>query len=305
MLQLIGVQVPVDYRPNGVVSSLHEQKKRYQPNMLIAMCICLLLSGLAGVYISTLQGPNKTIIDRSELTFGAVPHNSGDDKTTDNRNVTEPVDFRPTRYRHHDGFAGFSNYRLVRHGPDAVRAPWAPEELAPDQPPPLDNDQIAEPFALASGSDDGYDDGLPRSPSLMDIESPRARSRHLRNILSIHGDTHIDLGERDRPPLLKLQPVRYPKKGWHVNGVVRMILLVDAKGNIRDCQIVNEDPEGHGFAQALKDALNESSFFPPRVNGEHLGVRYEFTYEFCWECPLKPVIMVTKGDLIVSPYGGR
>lgn len=297
--------MPSTYKPNGVVSSLHEQKRRYQPNMLMAIGISLLLSGLAGVYISSLPGPDRAFTERSVLTFGAVLHGSGDDETKGNRSATEPVDFRPARYQQHDGFGGFSGYRLVRSGPDAVRTPWESVDLTPDQPTPLCTDQVTGPFALASDSDDCYDDGLPRSPSLLDIKSPLARSRHLRDLLSGHRDTQIDLGERDCPPVLKLQPVRYPKKGWHVNGVVRMVLVVDAKGNIRECQIVNEDPEGHGFAQALKDALNESSFFPPRVNGEELGVRYEFTYEFCWECPRKPEITVTKGDLIVSPYGGR
>lgn len=297
--------MPGRYRPSGVILSLHEQKKRYQPNMLMAIGISLLLSVLAGMYISMLLGPKRTFTNRFVLKLDALPRISGDDEAAGSRSVTEPLDLRPARYQQHDGFAGFRGYRVTRTGPVAVGTPLETGELDMDQFVPSYTDKIGKPFAHAGDIGDGYDDGLPESPSLLDIESPRARSRHLRNLLSAHRSTQIDVGERDRPPVLKLQPVRYPKKGWHVNGTVRLVLVVDAKGNIRKYQIVDEDPEGHGFAQALKDALNESHFFPPSVNGEKLGVRYEFTYEFCWECPQKPDIKVTKGDLIISPAGGR
>ncbi len=290
-----------EYRPNNVVLSLYERKRRYQTNTLLATGILLLLSVLTGIYISALSGPDKTFSDRSMTTFGSVQHSTGSDETTtSNKGVTKPVDFRPARYQQHEGFAGLRGYRVARNELTTVNTPQKPEEQVPDLPISFYADFIDEPFTDLY-IDDSYDDGLPGSPSLFDIESPRVRSHRLRSSLSGYGDTRIELGERDRPPILRLQPVRYPKKGWYVNGLVTMVLTIDANGNIREYRVVNEDPEGFGFAQALKEALNESSFFPPIVNGKKLGIRYKFTYEFCWECPQKPDIIVTKGDLIVNP----
>jgi len=268
------------------------------------MGVWLLLSVLAAVLISTLPGADKASIERSASILGGVPPSPGDEAIGDTK-AAAPVDVRPTAYRRHEGFAGFRGYRLTPSGPAAVRTSMAPQELPIGRLVAMNTDYIGEPSAHATGAGDGYNDGLPGLPTFMDIEFPGARSRHIRSPLSSDRQTQIDLAERDRPPVLKLEPVRYPKRGWHVNGVVKMVLVVDAEGNIRECQIVEEDPDGHDFAQALKDALYESRFFPPRVNGAEVGARYEFTYEFCWECPQKPEIVVTRGDLVVNPSVGE
>ncbi len=294
------------FSPNALITSLYEQKKRYQPNMLMAIGITLLLSALTGAYISTLSGPDEAFIHPSVQGFIRLPSDSENNETTNYGRSGKPVDLRPARYHQHEGFAGFNGYKLFRSYPEVTPSLTVPDTWESDAlVENIMDDDFRELSLRTTDFDFSYDEGIPRSPLLIDHVSDRSHRQSLRKLPTGENNTKIDPGERDRPSLLKLHPVKYPRKGWYVNGTVKLILVIDARGNIKESDIVDEDPEGMGFAQVLKDALNESSFFPPIIDGEKREARYELTYEFCWECPQKPDIRITGDQLVVSSYGNR
>lgn len=294
-----------DYEPSLTISLLDEHKGSYQPNILKAMGVTMILPVVLALYITVfLPGvpDEETVIDASDLIFveerpfGSETASGTSGETSKSSGSRSP-DIRPPAYRHHEGFAGFDGYRI---GKDLM---FAGSDYIPGGDIPLPeafpfvSEDLNGTLMLAFESED-QDDGLPESPTFLDLDRPRS----LPIDWNIPGfaDGEIDIPSRDRPPMIKLEKVKYPRKGWHVNGVVKIVLIVDDEGQIKECEIVQEVPKGHNFALAFKEALNESVFFPARVNGQDVGVRYNFIYDFCWECPEKPEIRVSRSDLIIT-----
>jgi TonB family protein len=64
--------------------------------------------------------------------------------------------------------------------------------------------------------------------------------------------------------------IHYPDTGTTVmlTGVVELALDVDAAGNLKNIQVVNEEPPYLGFGQAARSDFNGAKFIPAFRNGK-------------------------------------
>lgn len=294
-----------EYKPGLTISLLHEHKSRYQPDMLRAIGLTMTLPVALTFYITVfLSGEvgNEVVIDASdlisieELSYRSKPISETSEETKKSSEFRFS-EIRLPKYRHHEGFAGFDGYRTGKR-PVSVGADYTSGSAIP---PPEEFSIAVEYFdnsPVPSLELEDQDDGLPKSPTFFDFELPGSLPVGWNT--PGYADGEIRQPTRDRPPMIKLERVKYPKRGWHVDGLVKIVLILNDKGQIKKLEIVREEPKGHDFAQAFKEALNESLFFPARINGRDVGIRYEFTYEFCWQCAQEPEIRVTRGDVIIT-----
>ncbi|MFQ5498312.1 MAG: hypothetical protein ACE5FH_01450 [Candidatus Zixiibacteriota bacterium] len=296
--------VSQEYIPCSTIARIHEHKSEYQPNMTRALCLVIALSISVALFLAFLPGPSVVDSDYSapgDFIAADIPAASGE---TANKRQLSSIDVRPAAFRAHTGFAGMMGYAIVKDIP-IVHNRYEPEPPTTPLPVLAVSDGLND-FGFESVIPADYDFGLPPPVTFLSFESSRRDLGPIGHSASLGFMTPpMDIPKRYRPPLLKLQPVRYPRKGSHLNGKVTMVLVVDNNGSITESRLVSEEPKGHDFARSLKEALYESVFFPPRVNGRKVGIRYEFTYEFCWECPEKSVIEVRRGDLMIKEITSR
>ncbi len=285
------------YNPCASISALHEHKRAYQPNLLRAILLVSIASAIAalGIRLRAHEPEISEYADAEQqadrFEFGAADQPGVDSKSTGGN-----ADFRPPTYRNHEGFAGFTGYRVLSQAtlPLVETSISAPEYF--DLIPAIDfaSTRIGSVDAALPmyGAGDDYGDGLPGAMTFLDMNLP-SRS----NDWSLPG---IGSGRAfDQPPLLRLKRIKYPLKGIYVDGKVVLIVCADSTGFIRDCEVVYEEPWGCDFARALKDALYASTFSPPVIDGEKVPYRFEMTYEFCWQCPRPSEIAVVSGNLIL------
>jgi protein TonB len=66
----------------------------------------------------------------------------------------------------------------------------------------------------------------------------------------------------------------------NIEGTVYLELFVDARGDIREIQILRESPEGRGFGEAAVNAFRGISGEPAQSNGRAVAVRYRYPVRF-------------------------
>ncbi|WP_146113158.1 energy transducer TonB, partial [Brevundimonas sp. MYb31] len=64
------------------------------------------------------------------------------------------------------------------------------------------------------------------------------------------------------------------------SGSAKVNCAVAANGSLSDCRIVDEDPAGAGFGQAVLRAARSGRLAPRTVDGAAVGARVEFTTRF-------------------------
>ncbi|WP_313102684.1 energy transducer TonB, partial [Brevundimonas sp.] len=64
------------------------------------------------------------------------------------------------------------------------------------------------------------------------------------------------------------------------SGSAKVNCAVAANGSLSDCRIVDEDPAGAGFGQAVIRAARSGRLAPRTVDGAAVGARVEFTTRF-------------------------
>lgn len=92
-----------------------------------------------------------------------------------------------------------------------------------------------------------------------------------------------EAGEVDQPArLLQEGTAQYPARAERegVAGWVRLYLVVDARGQVRDLQVLAVDPPGYGFEQAALKAMRESRFEPARLRQVPVSQRFTKEYRF-------------------------
>jgi protein TonB len=65
-----------------------------------------------------------------------------------------------------------------------------------------------------------------------------------------------------------------------IEGIVYLELFVDNQGNIRNINILKEDPPGRGFGEAAARAFNGLHGVPAVANGENVAVKYRYPVRF-------------------------
>lgn len=100
----------------------------------------------------------------------------------------------------------------------------------------------------------------------------------------------IDFKKPRYPPGLRIK----------VDAVVTLGFHLSESGTITKFDVIKEEPEGYGFALAVKEALRESWIKAAVVDGRKKGGYYILTYEFCEKCPSRPVVIESSPNVMVT-----
>jgi protein TonB len=66
----------------------------------------------------------------------------------------------------------------------------------------------------------------------------------------------------------------------NIEGTVYLELFVDSRGEIREIQILRENPEGRGFGEAAVNAFRGIRGEPAQSNGQAVAVRFRYPVRF-------------------------
>ena len=274
--------MPREYA-KSVIMRLHEIKRSYQPNMLLSLSVTCLIFVIAGCIISLLQGattnhgidssagsilpPNRLKTSGSSAGSG-VAHGPGLDQP---------------------GFASFRRYPVERSTPQPVSYRQTRYDA-----PIEDTDFSFGAFDTSTFPDirADVDFGLPAAKTYFDLLPSMNWS------VSVPDRDIFRSANAYSPPVIEFSRVRYPERGWYTNGLVTVVFIITADGRIQNYRVVKEEPAGLNFARALKDAINESIFFPGNLNGTKVAVRIRLTYEFCWGCSKPTGLQVSDGVIV-------
>ncbi len=91
-----------------------------------------------------------------------------------------------------------------------------------------------------------------------------------------------------------------PGLRFKVDAVVTLGFYLTESGTITKFDVIKEEPEGYGFAPAVKEALRESWIKAAVVDGRKKGGYYILTYEFCEKCPSRPVVVESSPNVVVT-----
>ena len=256
--------------------------------MLIAILVTVVLVISATWLISlhsinqTLQNINKSTTPDPELSRAPAEF------------VTGSYDIRPSKYRNQAGFGGLNGYSVTRYWFAAGKRQDSPvSPFGPDLPPAIAHE--SHPFSSTTVNEgDSY--GLPPPETFFEI----VPSYNWGTSIGISNSDLTKSSGQDSPPLIRLAEVRYPRKGLFINGIVRVAFTISANGNIEDYELEYEVPQGHEFAVALKEAINESIFFPGTIAGKRSSSRILLTYEFCWNCSKPMGVRISEGVIVAG-----
>lgn len=275
------------YASNSVTEMLYFRKRAYQRNMFKAWIITLAAGAIilaALVFFFDGQVTETVRIDTGRFRLDPF------------KGFSEDI---PTGYPGGDlagsptseirgGFGGFNGYKIGGLKQRVAVKKYRPSKTIIDGAPEtgvLSPGDINETGGKAFGfsgnfeSGGGYDDGLPE----VTINTGR--------VWGLPRNPGADINDLSSKKLaIRLAGVRYPKKGFGIDGLARIFVAIDPGGNIDSLEILYESPAGYDFAEALKEAIYQSYFFPPKINGEKRGATVIFTHVFCEDCPRETVI---------------
>jgi len=105
----------------------------------------------------------------------------------------------------------------------------------------------------------------------------------------------------NRPMILEFARPRYPGgMRYNCDATVRLMVIIDEQGFIDSIATIFEEPSGFGFAKSVREALRDSYIEPAVVRGRKSGGRYILSYEFCRDCPAKPVVVESGDNIVVT-----
>jgi len=264
------------YSPSATIASLHLRKRAYQINFCKALALTVSIFVLA-IFIITLSLNKREpvqltrhsgyLIDASKI---LLQNKAGDTHGGGQHSPGSPL---ANKY---DGFGGFEGYR-VAHGARGVKAavyrPSTSSNLEPDMggltPGSIKFDENFG-FSNFAYGDGNFDYGLPKRNINSDRvwKLPRDPGQKVKQL-------------KNEMMAIKLERVIHPKGAAGIRGEVQLHVTIDNRGNILNCEVLREQPEGYGFARALRSAIYESLIFPPVVNGAKVGAEITITHLFC------------------------
>lgn len=105
----------------------------------------------------------------------------------------------------------------------------------------------------------------------------------------------------NQPMIISFKKPNYPRGlRFQVDAIVKLGFFVKENGFIGEIDILSEQPEGFGFALAVKEALRDSWIKPAIVDGHKAGGYYILIYEFCEKCPDKPIVIESSSNVVVT-----
>lgn len=276
--------MPGMYEPGGVILSLHEQKNKYQRNMLFGLGMCVMLSLGFGLWVRSLDGSTPRSASPT-----VVPN-----LVTPDRDLVEPSE-KPAMVAvgginpyaiAHDGFLGFVNLRPVCQAPELIAE--RPDVYDPDLAP-LGIDSTPS-FSTVEGDEEGL--FLPEEYTIADAYLPP---------------------ENVRPPVTRqVQVVYKPDPEYPFvardagkEGNITVLVYIDSAGELTTFpdwiggeeiqtfeymvgsarRIVNyavkEEPPGWFFAKNFLKVLPEWVFAPSIRNGKPVSSLLRIKYNFC------------------------
>lgn len=270
------------FRP--LLAHLHEMKAAYQPNMLKAM---LMLIILAGVISSWLLYCHQTSIPGSEklpdCEFGMPESSIGGNQSSYGNQDSPLTVLRGLLNYAHDGFAGFNGYKIKKpnyRSPDIAiskNLKRLMHERTTEYP------EIISVLPLAGetyGSGDGVggvgDFGLPRGESLIEIAYNRFPQ-------IIPPEVHPP-GKSEPAYIRFTNHLRYPASAVFDTGVVILEFIITRNGNVKDRTLISETPPGMGVARAVLDVLNEAAYFPAKAYGQKIDSKVCLVWTICYQC---------------------
>lgn len=117
----------------------------------------------------------------------------------------------------------------------------------------------------------------PRSPAAPPRQKEGRSKRNPSNILPVAAD---ELQVTEMPRLLSEVRIPYPAeaRARGIEGTVKVDLLIDESGVVRDSKII-EGP-GHGLNEAALRAIEKFRFAPALIEEKPVAVRVRYSYRF-------------------------
>ncbi|MDR0312226.1 MAG: energy transducer TonB [Treponema sp.] len=97
---------------------------------------------------------------------------------------------------------------------------------------------------------------------------------------------YLPMSKISKEPIFPEDQIRrnlvYPRIALNsgIEGTVYLELFIDSQGNIRDIQILRENPENRGFGEAAKNAFSGIKVTPAEADGRNVAVRYRYPVRF-------------------------
>lgn len=156
------------------------------------------------------------------------------------------------------------------------------------------NPGIGEGTGSGLGNGD-VDFGLPEVPRGALASSP--------SVLTFpESQLKLKKSKSDRDAIIRFQYMpRQPEKARFTKGQATVRFTIDEGGNLRHMVVLNEQPEGLGFGQSLKDALYDAFVEYMIVNGQSVSTEVTFWCDFDIGSQKKPVAISAKNVSVILP----
>jgi|GEM_PF-4814218 len=282
-----------NYKIDNTIAFLLDRKKTYQKNIIIAQCVVIFLVGIITVTISLFlyyQEDDKIVVfdkSKNEIldskifsgSFNNLPKNLVG-KSIEN---VEENSYRATQgniITEFVGFSGLTGYKIITVFRNHQIPSMKPFSISYKPVFQLEIPSFSPLSEMVPSNGQGSsfaknDFGLP-SPT---IYFPQENDNKLG-----WGGNIGDEGKGNKPLSIRLAHIRWPFNAPVTDtGFVELMLTVDKKGYI-SWQVVNESPQGFGFANAVIDALKRSKYKPTINKGEKITTTVDLKCVLCINC---------------------
>ncbi|MFJ6023294.1 hypothetical protein ACIQC9_01685 [Brevundimonas sp. NPDC092305] len=138
--------------------------------------------------------------------------------------------------------------------------------------------------------------------------SGRIWSRHftpglVRNLAALNQPPLPDDWRRTYEPTvwIRFPRAQFPAGAYSKEASVYVRCVVTVSSTLRACEILNENPAGQGFGQAVLDALPEARLRPGSVNGSPIESHANFTVRFRVQTPVDSDVIANMARRTPAP----
>lgn len=243
-------------------------QRAYQLNLVIGNLIAIALAAIAALGLIVTSGVDRPPV-RENTHLGRVLIGGDIVRQGGIGNHAEPQGF-------HGGF--ITNLRVI---PDELAAvvpvafPISDITLENLEPMMVDSAPgVGDGTGGGIGSGDS-DFGLPALSPLPSGASPKPTftlPERQETIRRVPADRKLYINGFKDP--------RLPRKATNMKGLATVEITVKASGAVGSVRVIEEEPQGFGFGEALMSALNECVYYPAIVNGKKTEMTVSVTYVF-------------------------
>lgn len=275
-----------------------ELKRNYQYNMLKSMLIVYGTIFITALLFTILQNKavDKTAVQFDVVNVSDINKASGNEIPPTKKSISTNSKGSMAMLLPNDFPSGFMpNIKIIKDysfptisTPNDLYAPNFENSLISEtdiHTDVMENNTFT--YDTSTDYGDGDDWGLP-------TEKPYMPNTHF--ILPINNSNIKQPKEKGLVMLASVQwPYSTPKTD---TGYVVIIIDIDKKGLI-EWNVIDEDPMGKGFANAVVEALKRSKFHPPtNENGEKVPIRVMLVSTICYDCPSSTTAKYDKVEVL-------